>query len=135
MAKGAIENANKLIRKYIPKKSNFDDFSDKRIMEIQKKLNRRPREKINFDSPKQRFSQMSVNFCICCWTLQMKNPNRNAQFLCCSSLNKGISLSSEGMPKRRGGRVRPQERTQTKGYVVEVNSNTKKGDRSLPKIK
>ena len=53
MAKGAIENANKLIRKYIPKKSNFDDFSDKRIMEIQKKLNRRPREKINFDSPKQ----------------------------------------------------------------------------------
>ena len=53
--KGAIENANKLIRKYIPKKSNFDDFSDKRIMEIQKKLNRRPREKINFDSPKQRF--------------------------------------------------------------------------------
>ena len=48
MAKGAIENANKLIRKYIPKKSNFDDFSDKRIMEIQKKLNRRPREKINF---------------------------------------------------------------------------------------
>lgn len=43
--KGAIENANKLIRKYILKKSNFDNFSDKRIMEIQKKLNRRPLEK------------------------------------------------------------------------------------------
>ena len=54
--KGAIENANKLIRKYISKKSNFDDFSDKRIMEIQKKLNRRPREKIDFDTPKKRFS-------------------------------------------------------------------------------
>ncbi len=53
--KGAIENANKLIRKYISKKSNFDDFSDKRIMEIQKKLNRRPREKIDFDTPKKRF--------------------------------------------------------------------------------
>jgi IS30 family transposase len=53
--KGAIENANKLIRKYIPKKSNFDDFSDKRIMEIQKKLNRRPREKLNFDTPLKRF--------------------------------------------------------------------------------
>ena len=37
--KGAIENANKIIRKYIPKKANFDDFSDRRIMEIQKKLN------------------------------------------------------------------------------------------------
>ncbi len=42
--KGAIKNANKLIRKYIPKKSNFNDFSDKRIMEIQKKINRHPRE-------------------------------------------------------------------------------------------
>ena len=60
--KAPLRMQNKLIRKYIPKKSNFDDFSDKRIMEIQKKLNRRPREKINFDSPKQRFSQMSVNF-------------------------------------------------------------------------
>lgn len=53
--KGAIENANKLIRKYIPKKANFNDFSDRRIMKIQKKLNRRPREKIDFDTPKERF--------------------------------------------------------------------------------
>lgn len=53
--KGAIENANKLIRKYIKKKDDFDDFSDVQIMEIQKKLNRRPREKLGFDSPKQRF--------------------------------------------------------------------------------
>lgn len=53
--KGRIENANKLIRKYIPKHSNFDDLSDKRIMEIQKKLNRRPREKLNFDTPKNCF--------------------------------------------------------------------------------
>ena len=53
--KGAIENANKLIRKDIPKKANFDDFSDSRILKIQKKINRRPREKINFDSPKDRF--------------------------------------------------------------------------------
>lgn len=55
--KGAIENANKLIRKYIPKKANFEDFSDKKIMAIQKKLNRRPREKLQFDSPKTRFFQ------------------------------------------------------------------------------
>ena len=48
---GAIENANKLIRKYIPKKANFDDFSNLKISSIQKKLNRRPREKLNFKSP------------------------------------------------------------------------------------
>lgn len=53
--KGAVENANKLIRKYIPKKANFDDFSDKRIMNIQKKINRRPREKLNFISPLKLF--------------------------------------------------------------------------------
>lgn len=53
--KGAVENANKLIRRYIPKKANFDDFSDRKIMNIQKKLNRRPREKLNFLTPKQCF--------------------------------------------------------------------------------
>ena len=53
--KGAIENANKLIRKYIPKKTNFNEYSDRRIMNIQKKLNRRPREKLNFDTPKKCF--------------------------------------------------------------------------------
>lgn len=49
--KGAIENANKLLRKYSPKKSNFDDFSGKRILEILKNINRRPREKLYFDTP------------------------------------------------------------------------------------
>jgi len=49
--KRTVENANRLIRKYIPKKANFDEFSHKRIMNIQKKLNRRPREKLNFDTP------------------------------------------------------------------------------------
>lgn len=53
--KGAIENANKLIRKYIPKKANFEDFSKLKILAIQKKLNRRPREKLNFYSPKHCF--------------------------------------------------------------------------------
>ncbi len=55
MTKGVIENANKLICKYIQKKANFDDFSDKRILEIQKKINRRPREKLNSDTPPKCF--------------------------------------------------------------------------------
>lgn len=50
--KGAVENANKLIRRYIPKNANFNDFTDERIKNIQKKINRRPREKLHFDSPK-----------------------------------------------------------------------------------
>jgi len=50
--KGAIENTNKLIRQYIPKHANFDDYTDKKIAQIQKKINRRPRKKLNFETPK-----------------------------------------------------------------------------------
>ena len=53
--KGAIENANKLIRQYIPKGTCFDDLNEKQIKEIQYKINRRPRLKIGFFSPKDRF--------------------------------------------------------------------------------
>ena len=41
--KGAIENTNKLIRQYIPKHTNFDDITNKKIASIQKKINSRPR--------------------------------------------------------------------------------------------
>ena len=44
--KGAVENANKLIRRYISKKTNFNDFSDRKIMEIQKKNKQKTRRKI-----------------------------------------------------------------------------------------
>ena len=50
--KGTIENANKLIRKYIPKKSDSNDFTDAYIKKVQYRLNRRPREKLHFDTPK-----------------------------------------------------------------------------------
>lgn len=53
--KGAIENANKLIRRYIPKQADFDSFTDAKIKAIQHKLNKRPREKLDFSTPKQCF--------------------------------------------------------------------------------
>ena len=55
MKKGAIENANKPIRRHILKKANFNDFSSRKIKETQKKINRKPREKLNFKSPKEEF--------------------------------------------------------------------------------
>ncbi len=39
----------------IPKKDSFEHYTDKRIMSIQKKLNERPREKLNFSTPKCEF--------------------------------------------------------------------------------
>ena len=53
--KGAIENTNKLVRQYIPKGISFSDLSDDLILNIQYKLNRRPRRKLNFNSPKNEF--------------------------------------------------------------------------------
>jgi IS30 family transposase len=43
---------------YIPKKCNFDLFSDRQIYEFQKKLNRRPRKCIHFDKPVNLFCKM-----------------------------------------------------------------------------
>ena len=50
--KGAVENTNKLIRPYSPKQANFDDFTDQKIAMKQKKINRRPRQKLNPQTPK-----------------------------------------------------------------------------------
>lgn len=49
--KGAIEYANKLIRQYFPKGTDFNLITKDEIMEIQKKINRRPRKKLNFKTP------------------------------------------------------------------------------------
>jgi IS30 family transposase len=53
--KGSIENANKLIRQYIPKDSNLNDYSENQLTEIQHKINNRPREKLHFETPKDIF--------------------------------------------------------------------------------
>ena len=53
--KGLIENTNKLIRQYIPKKTNFDDVNQQQIKEIQYKINKRPRKNLKFFSPKEIF--------------------------------------------------------------------------------
>lgn len=55
--KGLIEYTNKLYRQYIPKDADFDDFSDEDIKNIQYKINRRPRKKLGYKSPKQCFYQ------------------------------------------------------------------------------
>ena len=46
---------NKLIRQYIPKHTNFDEVTDKKIASIQKKINSRPRKKLKFETPKAEF--------------------------------------------------------------------------------
>ncbi|WP_304408270.1 IS30 family transposase, partial [Bacteroides acidifaciens] len=62
--KGAVEHENKLIRQYIPKKSNFNDFSDNFVRNVGRKLNMRPRKKLNFSTPKTEFFKQIANFAL-----------------------------------------------------------------------
>ena len=41
--KGAIENFNKLLRQYIPKMADFNDFNEQDIMTFQKEIDERPK--------------------------------------------------------------------------------------------
>lgn len=49
--RGLNEYTNRLIRQYIPKKTDFNDVNDVQIKNITMKLNRRPRKKLDFQSP------------------------------------------------------------------------------------
>jgi IS30 family transposase len=56
--RGANENLNGLVRQYIPKKTNFDDIDELYIKKIETELNNRPRKRLMFQSPIQRFNQL-----------------------------------------------------------------------------
>lgn len=49
--KGSIENMNKLIRRYIPKRTDISQLSDEFIKTIEDKFNQRPRKCLNFKTP------------------------------------------------------------------------------------
>lgn len=53
--RGLSEYSNKLIRQYIPKKTNFDIFDEEFIKQVQYKINRRPRKNLEFETPKDVF--------------------------------------------------------------------------------
>jgi len=53
--KGNVENTNKLVRQYIPKGTDISTVTDNKIKKIMTKLNRRPREKLKFNTPSYMF--------------------------------------------------------------------------------
>jgi len=58
--KGSVENVNGLIRKFLPKKTDFAKITHKRIKEIEFLLNNRPRKCLEFKTPAQVFLEQSV---------------------------------------------------------------------------
>ncbi len=53
--RGLNENTNKLIRQYLPKKSDFHEYSNCFFKKIQNNLNARPRKCLNFKTPNDLF--------------------------------------------------------------------------------
>lgn len=51
--RGTNENTNGLIRRYLPKGTDFNQIDEKSLMLIQEKLNNRPRKIIGYKTPKE----------------------------------------------------------------------------------
>lgn len=51
--KGGVENINKLIRRYIPKRSDISQYGDEYIKIIEDKLNNRPRKCLKYKTPNE----------------------------------------------------------------------------------
>jgi IS30 family transposase len=53
--KGTVENTNGIIRRFFPKKTNFDTLSDNEIRKVESWLNSRPRKCLDFLTPQESF--------------------------------------------------------------------------------
>ena len=51
--KGGVENMNKLIRQYLPRKTDMKNITDQQIYQIQERLNSRPRKGLNYQTPNE----------------------------------------------------------------------------------
>lgn len=51
--KGGDENLNKLVRQYLPKKTDLSKITNENIYAIQEKLNNRPRKSLNYQTPNE----------------------------------------------------------------------------------
>lgn len=56
--RGTNENTNGLIRDFWPKGTDFSTITPKQLLWVQEALNERPRETLNWDTPKDRLNQL-----------------------------------------------------------------------------
>jgi transposase, IS30 family len=59
--RGSNENANGLIRQYLPKGASMADLTQHRCNAIARRLNTRPRKRLGFRTPLECFNESSVS--------------------------------------------------------------------------
>jgi transposase, IS30 family len=57
--RGANENTNGLIRQYFPKGTDFGDITQEQVMRVQNILNSRPRKRLGYMTPIEKFKQLT----------------------------------------------------------------------------
>ena len=60
--RGLNEHTNGLVRQYFPKGTDFTILTDEEVLEVERKLNDRPRAILDFDTPKERLLALCANF-------------------------------------------------------------------------
>lgn len=61
--RGLNENTNGLIRQYIPKGKDFTELTNAAIIEIQERLNNRPRKSLGYATPNEMFDKLQKQTC------------------------------------------------------------------------
>lgn len=57
--KGGVENLNSLVRQYLPRSVRLEDLTDDEIYAIQEKLNDRPRKRLGWLTPNEKFGLLT----------------------------------------------------------------------------
>ena len=59
--RGANENMNGLIGRYIPKGTDFSEINDEFVSWVENKLNNRPRKRLGYLTPNEKFNLLLTN--------------------------------------------------------------------------
>lgn len=56
--KGTVENINGMIRRFFPKKTDFDNIIDEQIQYVEDWINNRPMKVLNFKTPNEKYKEL-----------------------------------------------------------------------------